>query len=497
MKIKTIKSGNQGVYPATILDAVKDANAKIVTNGIEQDNPTYGKSLREIIASNKEEIISTLNALNTIVNDMNNTLSEAAHVYGVRHYYNNSSTALTRIGSISLHESLPVQSLMRRCVLKDDGEVAYYLDANDSTKKEDGTDAVLDGTDGQVMVEMPEHYRRHTLQDTYYDSEISLVPFTGAFKVNKYYISIAEATLDRDNNKLSSVINTTAQYRGGDDTAAWDGTYRSLLGMPVTNISTIDFHTYANNRGPGWEEYEADVHDDIYWLYVIEYANTNVQLAYNSKLTSEGYHQGGLGNGVIGVDWGTWNSYNSNNPIIPCSATLSIGNNSGVVRYSPLSSNGSTAWGTFSVPSYRGISNLYAHILQTAIGCIGVGNGTASEAYRCRNRANYSTDSLNEHYEQAGIFCGSTGFIKTIVKNGYGDIIPNNTGASDTTYFSDQLDEVHVNGGIYTCRFGGHLNASSYCGLSSLTLGSFPVMHAMLGSRLVYCASDYIIEELS
>jgi hypothetical protein len=72
-------------------------------------------------------------------------------------------------------------------------------------------------------------------------------------------------------------------------------------------------------------------------------------------LTAEGYHQGGLGNGVIGKDWSTWDSYNSNNPIIPCGATLSLGNNSGVVSYSPLSSDGSTAWGTFSVPSYRGI----------------------------------------------------------------------------------------------------------------------------------------------
>ena len=36
-----------------------------------------------------------------------------------------------RIGKLELHASLPVQSLMRRCVLRDNGEVAYYLDAND------------------------------------------------------------------------------------------------------------------------------------------------------------------------------------------------------------------------------------------------------------------------------------------------------------------------------------------------------------------------------
>ena len=433
--------------------------------------------------------------INNSINSINSTIAEISCVYGVRHYYNNSSTALTRIGSSNLHVALPVQSLMRRCVLADDGSVVYYLDANDSTKKEDGTDAVLDGTDGQVMVEVPEHYRRHTLGSDYYDSEISLVPFTGAFKVNKYYVSMSEAAMDRTNNKLSSVVNTTTQYRGGNNTADWDDTYRSLLGMPATAISTINYHTYANNRGTGWEMYEIDVHDDIYWLYVIEYANLNIQLAYNSELTAEGYHQGGLGNGVIGKDWSTWSSYNSNNPIIPCGATLSLGNNSGVVTCSPLSSDGSTAWGTFSVPSYRGIQNLYAHIWQWAIGYMGVGNGTNQVAYRCRNRKHYSTSSLNNYYSQVELISSSGGWIKTIVKNKYGDIIPTSVGAGDTTYFSDYLWEAHNNGSIYAARVGGGLDDGSNCGLGYLGLNfGFGYARSDLGSRLVYCASDYIVE---
>ena len=433
--------------------------------------------------------------INNSINSINSTIAEISCVYGVRHYYNNSSTALTRIGSSNLHVALPVQSLMRRCVLADDGSVVYYLDANDSTKKEDGTDAVLDGTDGQVMVEVPEHYRRHTLGSDYYDSEISLVPFTGAFKVNKYYVSMSEAAMDRTNSKLASVVNTTAQYRGGNNTSDWDDTYKSLLGMPATSMSTINFHTYANNRGTGWEMYEIDVHDDIYWLYVIEYANLNVQLAYNSELTSEGYHQGGLGNGVIGKDWSTWSSYNSNNPIIPCGATLSLGNNSGVVTCSPLSSDGSTAWGTFSVPSYRGIQNLYAHIWQWAIGYMGVGNGTNQVAYRCRNRKHYSTSSLNNYYSQVELISSSGGWIKTIVKNKYGDIIPTSVGAGDTTYFSDYLWEAHNNGSIYTARVGGCLHNGSDCGLGCLVLiNGFGIASSNYGSRLVYCASDYIVE---
>ena len=439
-------------------------------------------------------INSSINSINSSISSISSTIAEMSCVYGVRHYYNNSSPALTRIGSSNLHVTLPVQSLMRRCVLADDGSVVYYLDANDSTKKEDGTAAVLDGTDGQVMVEVPEHYRRHTLGSDYYDSEISLAPFTGAFKVNKYYVSMSEATMDRTNNKLSSVVNTTTQYRGGNNTSSWDSTYRSQLGLPATSISSADFHTYANNRGTGWEMYEADVHDDIYWLYVIEYANTNVQLAYNSELTSEGYHQGGLGNGVLGKDWSTWSSYNSNNPIIPCGATLSLGNNSGVVSYSPLSSDGSTAWGTFRVPSYRGIQNPYAHIWQWAIGYMGVGNGTNQVAYICRNRKHYSTGSLNNYYSQVGLISSPGGWTKTIIKNKYGDIVPTSVGAGDTTYFSDYLWEGHTNGSIYACHFGGDLVSGSYCGLGCLDLVRGFAHAGADGSRLIYCASDYIVE---
>ena len=78
-------------------------------------------------------------------------------IYGVRHYFTNASPDLTRIGEPSLHQELPVQSLMRRCVVNDLGVVKYYLKADDSTKKEDGSAADLSGADGMVMVEIPAH----------------------------------------------------------------------------------------------------------------------------------------------------------------------------------------------------------------------------------------------------------------------------------------------------------------------------------------------------
>ncbi len=36
------------------------------------------------------------------------------------------------------------------------------------------------------------------------------------------YVSAYEATVQRSTNKLSSVVNTTADYRGGANQADWD-----------------------------------------------------------------------------------------------------------------------------------------------------------------------------------------------------------------------------------------------------------------------------------
>ena len=88
------------------------------------------------------------------------------YYYGIEWDSNVASSACTRIGRPELHVSLPIQSKMRRCILRDNGTVAYYLHANDSTKRDTGAAAKLDGTDGQVMVEIPAHYRKFEVDGT-------------------------------------------------------------------------------------------------------------------------------------------------------------------------------------------------------------------------------------------------------------------------------------------------------------------------------------------
>jgi len=66
-------------------------------------------------------------------------------VYGVA--WNQTTDAYERTGALAAvacgsspgNSSLPIQRMMRRCVVGDDGDVDYYLDPDDSTKKADGT----------------------------------------------------------------------------------------------------------------------------------------------------------------------------------------------------------------------------------------------------------------------------------------------------------------------------------------------------------------------
>ena len=85
------------------------------------------------------------------------------YYYGVKINVNVADTKLERVGRPELHVSLPVQSLMRRCLLNDAGQVVTYLHPTDSTKTDTGAAADLTGASGMVMVEIPKHYRKFEL----------------------------------------------------------------------------------------------------------------------------------------------------------------------------------------------------------------------------------------------------------------------------------------------------------------------------------------------
>ena len=419
------------------------------------------------------------------------------YYYGIEWDSNVASSACTRIGRPELHVSLPIQSKMRRCVLRDNGTVAYYLHANDSTKRDTGAAAKLDGTDGQVMVEIPAHYRKFEVDGTKFRCLLSEHALPGFHLVQLAYRSAYEAAVDRTVSatpKLASVVNTSTAFRGGNNTAGWDGTYRSLLGMPATSISLTNFRKYARNRGnagkngAGWNCDVYEVQKTCWWLYAVEYANFNCQLAYNAEPTSEGYKQGGLSQGVTNMS--DWDGYNSYNPMVPCGVTNPLGNKTGVVNYTYKKSDG-TDGQTLSVPSYRGLENPFGHVWSWTDGCKcniqSADAGGVSEFFVCTDPAKFQSNDYTD-YEKRGELPRNEGYVKIMMIGEYGENMPTAVGASSTTYFADYFyTNVVSNTGQRGVLFGGGASYGADAGFSyAYTNSAASNSAATVGSRLCF-----------
>lgn len=369
--------------------------------------------------------------------------------YGVRIDNSVSNPEMKRIGNPILHQSLPIQSLMRRCLLKADGTVNYYLDANNSTLKENGTAANLTGADGDVMVEIPQfYYRVDIVSGTASELWISQTNLPGFQLSEKCYISAYQATVDRTDPatpKLASVVNTTANFRGGDNNAAWDAESRTLLGRPASNISRTNARTYARNKGTagkngaGWNQLTYNAYKALFWLYFVEYANKNSQAPFNSALDANGFRQGGLGAGVTDLNWGKWAAFNSQNPFVPMGFTNSLGNKTGVLPFTMPTEYNSVTTTTY-VPSYRGVENPFGHIWQIVDG-INV-KAQAADAggrtvYFATDNPSLFQDSNYNGYREIGDSLRANGYIKSLILGQFADFLPKEIGAGSTTYWTD------------------------------------------------------------
>ena len=424
---------------------------------------------------------------------MGNTKPEFAYdfYYGIEWDTTVSNPVPTRIGKAELHAELPVQSLIRRCVLKTDGTVNYYLNANDSTKRDNGAAANLSGADGQVMVELPECYARFEMDGTKRRALISTQELPGFHKWNKAYISAYEATVQRSTNTLMSVVNMGADYRGGGNNADWDGTYRSLLGRPATNISLTNFRAYARQgRSTEWNCNVYQLHKELWWFFAIEYCNFNSQAEYNAALDSNGYHQGGLGAGVTQIS--DWNGYNGYMPFVPCGTTNSLGNRTGVVTYNAMKADGTTVHYAAPVPSYRGVENPFGHIWKWTDGCLcniqSEAAGGVSMFYVCDNPANFAS-SISANYDYRGDLPRSEGYVKEVILGEYGEIMPLSIGGGSTTYFCDNFYTDIPGSGSATrgVLFGGFAPAGAAAGFVCAHTASAPSFTlARIGSRLCF-----------
>ncbi len=426
------------------------------------------------------------------------------YYYGIEWDTTVSNPKVTRIGKMELHQSLPIQSKMRRCLLKDDGSVNYYLHANDSTLRDNGAAANLDGTDGQVMVEIPDMYVRFEMDGTKRRCLISEQPLPGFTKWAKSYVSAYEATVDRsesENYKLASVVNTTPEFRGGGNTSAeqaHDNDGGTLLGKPATNVSLTNFRAYSRNRGSTeWNCYTYNTHVKLWWLFAIEYANFNSQSAYNSALTEEGYKQGGLGAGVTNLNSTKLTDMtDGSHACIPCGITNELGNHTGVVEYEMPEEYDDETIVTTGVPSYHGVENPFGHLWKWTDGCKCLiqseDDGALSEFYVCDSPDKFTSSGV-ENYEFRGNIPRSEGYVKEVLLAEHGDILPLSIGAGSSTYFCDYFYTSIPESGVSErgVLFGGSAYNGSRAGfVYASTYNSAAFASTNFGSRLCFIPGE-------
>lgn len=271
----------------------------------------------------------------------------------------------------------------------------------------------FDGTNGEVMTRFPQFwYKREQKTEagsTYEYIYIADYAEEGFTKSEQF--SLSRYIASGSSSKLSSASGKS----------------------PLGNVTPDNFRTYAKALGNGWGLLDIWHWSVLQMLYLVEYADYNIQ----NK----------LGNGVVNKEW--INAFN--------------GNSSGGCDSLGMKSGSLGNDGTYSM-IYRGVEDIYGNMWQF---CDGI-NISNCQAYVCNNPEAYGCNIFSEPYSMLG-YKNLTVSGQYTKKVGY-DInnpsiqLPVEGGGSSDTYVTD----------CYWCReetqvkvawVGGSWIDTSCCGL--------------------------------
>lgn len=404
---------------------------------------------------------------------------EERYAYGVEWDMESSSPDGKRVGNMQLHRKLPVQNGMRGVVLDNNGGVYYY-------HKQTSWNMTFASKDYASMVEIPDHWYKLYIIGTKFRMMLSSIPLPGYKHISKFYIGSSEAQMLRSLGLLMSDKTNSTDTRGGDNTADWDDTYRSLLGRPVTNLTRDQFRQAARKRGSGWEMYTYNAHKILFWLFAVEYATLDSQKPFNAQKDANGFAQGGLGPGLTQMT--DWANFNNTNPLIPCGYTNEFGNGSGEKAYVVKNASGGTH-ATLMANRYRGIENPFGHIWKYTDGAniqVTTGDAGLSILWTTDDPSNFS-DTSYTGYDKKGNICRTNGYAKKMLLGEDGDIVTTEVGGSSSTYWCDYYYTNTSANRMQVVLVGGRADNGSGAGLAYVGTGTAPSAAARyLGSRLCF-----------
>lgn len=525
------------MYPITSLDAVKmdnDNNLSILTQGQNGEVLTSVNGLPQWLSIDLIDILS----------------------YGVEWKPDVGDPELTRVGNMSYHKTLPIQSGMKGCIynpvekrlvywlnendwrfrkvpktlnvnqvitpdesessteyyglivpttknlgegqyIRSGDNIAKIIEVNDETStiyvewEQDTPDELssieigsrVDGYDGEVMVYVPEFWIKSwdepdrrcvriavsRIDNTwehqpaiflaaYRDTVLNIVP------ENMGYLSTLEV------NSAISVANNKPYCRGGDNNPANDADediFKRQLGKCRTYLVRDNFRTYARKAGKEIMSYR-QYKNIMYWLYVIEYANFNSQATYNAALTTEGFHQGGLGNGITGIVG--LSAYNNSFPISPNGYTNELGNGTGIKLIAPLGPN--PVGSVYSI-RWRGLENPFGDVSHIVDGIIvDIKKDSTRNKVYTTDKAYLFTDFNYQAMDEVGEEYSGEYYIKEWDLGNTAEIIPRMSGGSATTYKCDSCVSHNNSSGLRKVYFGGSAISGAECGVGSYSSNS-------------------------
>lgn len=379
-------------------------------------------------------------------------------------------------------DEFPVHEMMRRCVLDDAGVRQYYLLSTDSTKKAaNGAAATLDGTDGQVMVEI---YKFWSIKKHYGTKRYMFVS-EGPFSITMPDSSVVTAVI-HPVFYAGQATPTERVYCGAYQAAMWDDSASAMMGTvhtdlyaagdklcsvsgyyPKTYQTIAEFRAAAAARGTGWHQLDAPMLHALQMLFVTRYGTLNSQDA--------------IGMGRTTLSGGVWEA---GSYIGICGRSNGVGNASGNAAL------GGTAGHAGDYMSFLGIEDFWGNVWQFMDGAnVHNSAGLGSRLFLCDDYELYASDT-DANYIYAGNPPETDGWVTDIIDaDGFW---PASVGGSNNsylcdyyyTYFDDNPDSgwriVRVGGLADDGTRAGAFFVNSYVGSATA--------YASFGGRLCYTA---------
>ena len=400
------------------------------------------------------------------------TAFENAYAQGLR--WDQSADTYTRLGSIAAatkgvspgNSALPIQSLMKGCLLTDNGVVNYYLNATNWTLKANGDASILTGADGQVMVQIPKFYVKYVNVGNTIEWWISLYQLPG-YSVHNAFIKDGVEVSYRYIGAYEGVLwdattdSTYRDYKAGVTINTSTDKLSSVSGFrPVTNITRAGARAMAARRGTGWRQQDYDLTNAIQMLFIVEYATFNSQ---------------SIMSGIINVtDWGTYNNYF---PIVATGRGNAIGNATG--QNAAAASTACATVAATGYSKYRGISNFWGHIYKFVDGF----NINANVPYVSNNSAVW-IDDTSVGYDYLGVTMPSSDGWQSTLVNSARVMLPATVGAASTTKITDYY---YQNTGWRVAFFGGDATDGASAGAFDWILdGGSGYASQAVGARLSF-----------